>query len=69
MASEMDTGIGEIIGNLTAAGVLKNTLICFTSDNGGPTNGFENSRATIIRYEVAQKRRRATRICAGAGRR
>lgn len=45
MASEMDTGIGQIVGNLTAAGELETTLICFTSDNGGPTNGFESTQS------------------------
>lgn len=32
MASEMDTGVGEILGNLTAAGERERTLVCFTSD-------------------------------------
>jgi hypothetical protein len=45
MASEMDSGIGQIVANLTAAKELNRTLICFTSDNGGPTNGFEGTQS------------------------
>ena len=36
MASEMDTGVGEILGNLTAAGERVRTLVCFTSDKCAP---------------------------------
>ena len=32
MASEMDTGVGQIVGNLTSAGVFNETLVIFTSD-------------------------------------
>ena len=40
MASEMDTGIGEIVASLKATGAYNTTLICFTSDNGGPSRAF-----------------------------
>jgi arylsulfatase A-like enzyme len=45
MASEMDTGIGEMVASLKATGAYNSTLICFTSDNGGPTNGFEGTQS------------------------
>jgi hypothetical protein len=45
MASEMDTGVGEIVASLKATGAYNSTLIIFTSDNGGPTNGFEGTQS------------------------
>lgn len=35
MIREMDEGIGRLVDELTATGLLDNTLIVFTSDNGG----------------------------------
>jgi arylsulfatase A-like enzyme len=37
MMSAMDDGIGLVIAKLRDAGLEKNTLVCFISDNGGPT--------------------------------
>ncbi len=37
MITRMDTGIGQLIGELEAHGLGKNTLIMFTSDNGPHT--------------------------------
>lgn len=49
MMSAMDDGIGLVLAKLQAAGLEKNTLVCFISDNGGPTmpgvtiNGSSNA--------------------------
>lgn len=37
MMSAMDDGIGRVIAKLKSAGLEKNTLVMFISDNGGPT--------------------------------
>ncbi len=43
MLTAMDEGIGRILAKLNAAGVDKNTLVVFLSDNGGPeANGSTN---------------------------
>jgi arylsulfatase A-like enzyme len=49
MMSAMDDAIGTVTAKLRAAGLEDNTLICFISDNGGPTmmgttiNGSNNA--------------------------
>eukprot|EP00911_Craspedida_sp_UC1_P000846 UC1_evm9s642 len=43
MASIMDDGIGNVTEALKQQGIFDNTLIIFTSDNGGPTNGNEGT--------------------------
>ena len=41
---EMDWGIGQIIAELEANGILENTLLIFTSDNGAvPPDNYANS--------------------------
>lgn len=44
MVSAMDDGIGLVLDELDALGIMENTLIVFLSDNGGPesTNGSDN---------------------------
>ena len=39
MVTAMDEGIGQIVAALDESGIRKNTLILFTSDNGGPAPG------------------------------
>ena len=43
MVSIMDDGIGNVTQALKKAGIFDNTLMIFSSDNGGPTNGNEGS--------------------------
>jgi len=49
MMSAMDDAIGQVTAKLRAAGLEENTLVCFISDNGGPTmpgttiNGSSNA--------------------------
>jgi arylsulfatase A-like enzyme len=38
MVESMDTAVGRVIDALKTAGVYDNTIICFTSDNGGEAN-------------------------------
>lgn len=33
----MDDSIGELVESLTKSGKMKDTIIAFTNDNGGPT--------------------------------
>ena len=37
LVEHMDAGIGRVLEALSAAGLERNTLVVFTSDNGGPT--------------------------------
>lgn len=39
MLAAMDEGVGKIVGAVEKAGVRKNTLFVFSSDNGGPAPG------------------------------
>ena len=41
MLKEMDDSIGRIVASLKTKGVLDNTIIIFSSDNGGAPNGFQ----------------------------
>ena len=36
----MDHGVGRVYDALKRKGILDNTVIVFTTDNGGPPNGF-----------------------------
>lgn len=45
MAKILDDGIGNVTAALRRTGALDDTLIVFTSDNGGPTNNNENTQS------------------------
>lgn len=40
MMSAMDNAIGRVLKAVQDAGIERNTLICFLSDNGGPLTGY-----------------------------
>ncbi len=42
----MDESVGKIISALDKKGMLKNSIIVFTSDNGGPAAGFNSNAAS-----------------------
>ena len=44
MVSAVDDGVGRVLAELRTQGLEDNTLVCFLSDNGGPTdaNGSDN---------------------------
>lgn len=40
MVSKLDDSVGEVIGALNSADMLKNSIIVFLADNGGATTGL-----------------------------
>lgn len=38
MVTQLDEGIGQVISELESQGILENTIVVFSSDNGGATN-------------------------------
>ena len=42
MVENLDTNVGTLMDELKRRGLLENTLVIFTSDNGGAT-GFERA--------------------------
>jgi arylsulfatase A-like enzyme len=47
MLAAMDEGIGQILDAIEAKGIRENTLIVFTSDNGGPQPGKVTSNGPL----------------------
>ncbi|XP_025082392.1 arylsulfatase B-like isoform X1 [Pomacea canaliculata] len=45
MVSALDDAVGEVYNTLEANNMLNNSIIIFTTDNGGPANGFDNNAA------------------------
>ena len=45
MLSALDDSIGNITRALDARGMLENTIIAFSTDNGGPAGGFDMNMA------------------------
>jgi arylsulfatase B len=35
MVAALDLGVGKVVDALTAAGIFENTIVVFTTDNGG----------------------------------
>ena len=46
MVSKLDESVGLVTAALDEAGLLNNTLIIFTTDNGGPAQGFNMNAAS-----------------------
>lgn len=46
MISILDKSVGEVIRALSEKDVLKNTILFFISDNGGPSVGLHSTRAS-----------------------
>mgnify|MGYP000320175701 CR=1 FL=1 len=54
MVAALDDSVGAIVKTLKARGMYDNTVILFTTDNGGPANGNNNNAASNfpLRYLV-----------------
>ncbi|XP_037075366.1 arylsulfatase I-like [Pollicipes pollicipes] len=46
MVSELDASVGRVVSALAAAGLLNDTLLVFTTDNGGAVGGVDASAAS-----------------------
>ncbi len=46
MVSALDDGVGKVAKALTDTGMMEDTIIVFTTDNGGPSNGFDGNAAS-----------------------
>lgn len=46
MLTELDQSVGAIIVALSERGMLDNSIIVFSTDNGGPAEGFNNNAAS-----------------------
>lgn len=46
MISVLDQGVGEVVKALKDSRMLKDTVIVFYSDNGGPTIGMHSTNAS-----------------------
>eukprot|EP01052_Picozoa_sp_SAG31_P019745 SAG31_NODE_1453_length_8285_cov_11.761544_6_plen_397_part_00 len=45
MVSELDDGVGRVMGALSSVGMARSTLTIFSTDNGGPADGFNGNMA------------------------
>ncbi|XP_063223602.1 arylsulfatase B-like [Bacillus rossius redtenbacheri] len=46
MVAKLDESVGLVVTALRAKGMLENSIIVFSTDNGGPTNGYDNNVAS-----------------------
>ena len=51
MLSAMDYAVGQLLGKLREHGLEEDTLVFFTSDNGGPTDGNGSRNAPLSGYK------------------
>jgi len=46
MTDKLDESVGEVVEALEAAGMLENSIIIFTSDNGGAPEGYNDNHGS-----------------------
>lgn len=46
MVSALDDAVGSIVQMLKDKNMYSNSIIVFTTDNGGPANGFDGNAAS-----------------------
>ena len=46
MVSALDDSVGNVTKALHSRGMLNNTIIVFSTDNGGPASGYNNNYAS-----------------------
>ncbi len=46
MLSKLDESVGRVTEALAEAGMLRDSIIVFTTDNGGPAEGFDQNYAS-----------------------
>ena len=46
MLSKLDESIGRVVKALEENNMLENSIIVFTTDNGGPAGGFNSNAAS-----------------------
>lgn len=46
MLSKLDDSVGKVVNALKNRGMLKNSIIIFSTDNGGPAEGFNLNAAS-----------------------
>ena len=46
MLWKLDESVGRVVASLERSGMLEDTIIVFTTDNGGPAAGFNRNAAS-----------------------
>ncbi|XP_014789497.1 arylsulfatase J [Octopus bimaculoides] len=46
MVAALDDGVGEVVNALKSSGMYDNSIILFSTDNGGPANGYNENAAS-----------------------
>ena len=46
MVYKLDESVGKVVDALSKEGMLKNSVILFTTDNGGPAAGYDMNAAS-----------------------
>ena len=46
MLAKLDESVGAVVTTLKERGMMENSIIIFTSDNGGPAGGFDQNAAS-----------------------